>query len=880
MPVDPDYNFYPIDSLVEHLSAGRPVITPNHRLARRIKLAWGRHQAALGNRAWKTPTVLSLEHWWQACYRERCLAGDELPLLLTPLQERALWLQTVQGSADLALLRPAAAAELAADAYRNLLLWQIDWREQSQQFSFGDDTRLFLDWADRYERRQAQIQRSTLPALVGQLAERCPVDCILLAEFDELPPLYSDALRKQAGQILQHRAGQQAASCRLQACDSHRGELEAAAHWAQQRHSEDPGRRIGILLPRLQAERREMERILQRVFESDPRVPSSLPVNFSAGIPLADCGPVRSALALLKLPLRDLDLPELAYILHSRYRDRRELELEQRAWLELANDAVDPVNPAALRRALDRAARRGEGQSQLARLLLATGQPRQLRSQHPAADWGERFATLLGEFGWPGAGPLDSLEYQQVEQFYATLSGLVELEPLQGKLDHATALTALEQACAGAVFQAQTPDAPIQVLGVLEAAGLQFDELWICGMAAGEWPPSPNPNPFIPRQLQRGAGMPHADANRELAYASRLMDHLRTSTAFLTASYARLEDEVVLPPSALVADFPAAQPIPDSSWPANWNDIHASAELVPVTLGSAPPVSATEAEALRGGSAILGDQAQCPFRAFAYHRLGARPLPDPQPALNAAERGAILHEALQHLWGKLESSAQLRALDETSRSSVVEESAETAIGSFRQGRGRYHAVALLELERRRLCDLLRRWLEVEQQRSEFVVSAREQRHEIGFGDLVITLRVDRVDSLPNGRKLLIDYKSGDVKPKRWLGQRPEDPQLPLYTQLLEPGQVEGISFAVLRHSATEYRGLARSQQGPGIAADIAGSTGKTDAEVEDWDALQAHWSRVLEGLAQEFLAGKATVDPLDQRKTCSFCGLEALCRIR
>ena len=547
------------------------------------------------------------------------------------------------------------------------------------------------------------------------------------------------------------------------------------------------------------------------------------------------------------------------------FRAAGELELAQRAWLQLARDAVEPVTPATLRRALDRAAQQSDTQSQLARVLLTAGQQRELRTEQPASSWADRFVALLEAFGWPGEGPLDSLEYQQVEQFYAAMSALTELEPLQGSLDYSAALAALEQACAGTMFQAQTPDAPIQVLGVLEAAGLQFDAIWICGMAAGEWPPSPNPNPFIPRQLQRAAGMPHADANRELAYASRLLDHLRASTGELTASYARLEDEIAVPASALVAEFPAAPPLADAPWPATWDVIHDAADLAILQSGSAPPVSAGEAAGLRGGSAIIGDQAQCPFRAFAYHRLGAQPLPEPQPALNAAERGAILHEALQHLWGALQDSAQLKALDDASRAALIDKSAGTAIESFRQGRGRYHAAALLELER---------------QRADFVVSAREQRHEIRFGDLAITLRIDRVDTLPNGRALLIDYKSGDVKPQRWLGQRPEDPQLPLYTQLLDPQQVEGVSFAVLRHSATEYRGLARSEQGPGIATGIAGATAKTDAEMEDWEALQAHWAAVLAQLAQEFLDGHAAVAPRDARNTCRFCGLEALCRIR
>jgi probable DNA repair protein len=880
MPVDTNYNFYPIDALTEHLSANRPILTPNHRLARRIKLAWGRHNVAQGRAAWHTPTVMSLEHWWLACYRERVSQGDEMPSLLTTSQEQALWLSCVESSVELALLRPGAAAELAADAYRNLHLWDIDWCAEIQQFSFGEDTRLFPAWAAEFEKNLAQLGRALLPSLVPQLAAACPRDSLVLAEFDELPPLYLRALERQAGQITRYQQGRQQADCSLQPCDSHRGELEAAARWARECHRENPQQRIGILLPRLQSERREIERILHREFDSDPRNPASLPVNFSAGIPLADCGPVRAALALLQLPARDTGLADLAQVLHSRYRDQSELPREELAWENLARDAIDPVEPGLLRHALDRVSANTDASSRLGQVLLQAGQLREVRVARPTAEWPERFLALLGEFGWPGPGPLDSLEYQQVEEFHTALHGIGELEPLQAKMNYAGALSALEQVCAGSVFQAQTPDAPIQILGVLEAAGLQFDALWICCMAATEWPPAPSPNPFIPRQLQRAAGLPHADAGRELEYAARLLTHLRSSTVSLVASYARLEEEIAVPPSALVADMRIAEPLADRRWPDHWRQVAQSVELESFSIGEAPPVGSDEARLLRGGSSILRDQSQCPFRAFAKYRLDAVPLPAAQAGLGAAERGSILHEALFHLWGELDNSERLQGLDPAGRQELIDRSAETAIGSFRRGPGRRLGTALLALEQRRLAKLLLRWLEVESERAGFVVSAREQRHEICFGDLAITLRVDRVDSLPGGRHLLIDYKTGDAKTSLWLGERPEDPQIPLYAQVLDAGEVEGVSFAVLRHAQTEYRGLARSEQGPGIGADVAGVSAKSDVPVLDWEALQIHWRRVLESLAQEFLDGHAPVQPLYPARTCNYCGLEALCRVR
>src|SRR5690606_33249085 len=47
-----------------------------------------------------------------------------------------------------------------------------------------------------------------------------------------------------------------------------------------------------------------------------------------------------------------------------------------------------------------------------------------------------------------------------------------------------------------------------------------------------------------------------------------------------------------------------------------------------------------------GGTAVLKDQAACPFRAFATHRLNAREMEVPQTGLTLRERGNIIHEVM------------------------------------------------------------------------------------------------------------------------------------------------------------------------------------------------------------------------------------------
>ena len=63
-----------------------------------------------------------------------------------------------------------------------------------------------------------------------------------------------------------------------------------------------------------------------------------------------------------------------------------------------------------------------------------------------------------------------------------------------------------------------------------------------------------------------------------------------------------------------------------------------------------------------GGTGLFKDQAACPFRAFAKHRLGARSLDEPEIGLSPMQRGQLAHECLQLFWEKVSSHKELIGL--------------------------------------------------------------------------------------------------------------------------------------------------------------------------------------------------------------------------
>src|SRR3546814_16561402 len=70
--------------------------------------------------------------------------------------------------------------------------------------------------------------------------------------------------------------------------------------------------------------------------------------------------------------------------------------------------------------------------------------------------------------------------------------------------------------------------------------------------------------------------------------------------------------------------------------------------------------------------------------------------------------------------------------------------------------------ALRELECERACAVLADWFNLEAQRLPFQVAQVEETHQWSRGPLALTVRLDRLDRLPDGRAVILDYKTGKI----------------------------------------------------------------------------------------------------------------------
>jgi hypothetical protein len=189
--------------------------------------------------------------------------------------------------------------------------------------------------------------------------------------------------------------------------------------------------------------------------------------------------------------------------------------------------------------------------------------------------------------------------------------------------------------------------------------------------------------------------------------------------------------------------------------------------------------------------------------------------------------------------------------------------------------------AFARVEADRLCRQALACLDLEKARDPFEAVEFEKEVLPLIEGQTIRLIIDRIDRLPSGEEIIIDYKTGQVDPKKWFGDRPEDPQLPLYAISAERTPA-AVVFAVVRDDGCLYRGMVRRENlFPGLPPKASKFTQELIGAGLDMPATINNWRQVLHQLMGNFLAGDARVDPKNGRKTCSgsYCELQALCRI-
>lgn len=798
------------------------LLTANQRLSRHILRL---RQLSLGVPVLPDQSISSFEQWrsnvWLHC-QDRALVNG---IVIGRAQEQFVWQQLLakNNQAETLLADSKSLAKALSDARAIVDTWNIthseiaalDHKESLFFLELSEDVRRVYEqnnWITPEQQTRQIIQLFENGALpkISQLG---------LYGFTELNPLQKALVTHSALEVIHLPIeSRKSPTCSLVEKADWEAELEEIASWAQQTLRVNPATQIGIVIPNLQKYRSQIERTFIRQFDPDYLLnpfaaEASRPYELSIGSPLAEEPIIADALLLTQFLQKQFTKEVATDLLRSEFwgngvqerllglqklNDWPMATIETMSIVELLIKAEKKLAEKSNEADLEYC-QKGEEELQASAKPILEGiqQYRLAANKLDFNHWNSFLKRYLKTLNWPGARTLNSREYQAVEQFKLILDELL--------IDQRCFLTTnlvtfpsyvahLRQRLSEKVFQQQMPRKPIQISGTLEAIGLTFDKCWIANTTRSQFPEAPQPNPFLPLQIQKAFDTPRSSPQKELDYAEQLLTLFRQCADEVVFSYSKTADDEHQQVSPLL---PAMEPIalPKSSLaentyyskytaldPAFSFSIYSDSNGLPLRY-------AEESVPVRRGVNTLGTYAINPLYGYLTHRLGAAQPNNVYVGISPPQRGNVLHNTLEAFWRTTADSSALadKLNDMDALNSELEKLVSDNLNTELHKHLQYLPASLIALEKQRCVALLVEWLTLESYRAPFTVASTENAYRFELNTINFQVRVDRIDTITSSDNtrynVLIDYKTGTT-PLSLLQRAPlAEPQLPVYTQL-------------------------------------------------------------------------------------------------
>ena len=769
--------------LTESLLESGTIVTANRRLARHLKQEYALQQQDRRITAWESPRVMALQDWLLATVSG---AHEQASIATRINAHQSQWLWEKCWRKDIGDdVRLGNLVKMSRDAWQRLADWQVSITEVARMAQ-SVEQQAFAKAAGRYLgllQHENMVDDAGLSGLVLDMIKTRRVTLTgvhTFAGFDRQRPVtiaIADAMQNTGLVVRNAPQVEIADQAFLHAFESSVAEQRAAGAWARRCIDDNPDARIAIVASGLESAADVITRHVregatpgwqyghQSLFAA---------VNVSYGRRLADYPAIAIALSALRWLINDLNSSDVGLLMRSPLlgaqdtSGRHQLELKLR---QMPDRAWTPSMVTSQFRSQDE---NDEGDDWSSRLAAFSKRRREVPDAASPADWAVFVDETLRLLGWPGESSLDSASFQLLNRWRELLNEFARLSLVSPKMSAATALGRIELLAADTVFQPESVNASIQLIGALEASGSQFDALWISGLTSANWPPAGTRSMLLSRRLQEKHSMPDCTPADTLRYAEQVLSRLLSSAPTVVCSFATQEDDAEQTVSNLLAAITSFE---DASYDdPGWNASSMTAlGMTNIIADNVPVVDASEK--ISGGAAAIQRQMNDPVSAFIQSRLGAKQIYPQAVGIPPPMRGNLIHDALYKLYIDRPSSETIHSWKETELAEKIIVAVDYAFSRHEKNTDTTLR-QLLILERKRLAKLLRQFVIADGDRGQFEVLSVEGEFEFISGHIRLPLRFDRLDACEDGGIAILDYKTGAKK--KLLNRRNEVQEIQLF----------------------------------------------------------------------------------------------------
>jgi len=323
----------------------------------------------------------------------------------------------------------------------------------------------------------------------------------------------------------------------------------------------------------------------------------------------------------------------------------------------------------------------------------------------------------------------------------------------------------------------------LNIWGPLEARLQHADLVIMAGLNEGSWPPEPAADPWMSRPMRKDFGLPSLEQKIGLS-AHDFLQAASAPQVVLTRSekmdaaptvksrwLSRLD---AVAPRAFQQDF--------SPWLPWYRalDLPSKKKLIPPPRPTPPVACRPQKLSVTGIQKWMQD----PYSIYARYILNFKVLDPLDADPGAADKGTIIHDALDDFMGKysdhLPDNAEAELID-IGRGKFANYLDRPTVRAFWWPRFIHVAAWFIEQEKTRRA-------------TSKTVATEIEGHKIfdlAGGEFTLTAKADRIDQLADGSYSIIDYKTGQSPTLRkiYAGYAP---QLPLEGLMAQGGNFKGL----------------------------------------------------------------------------------------
>jgi len=812
-----------------------------HQLA--LSSAINRRRKSSGALAWRVPDVVTLDNAIDYSFALHSLnSKSELRdcFLLSREQERAIWAGVVSRDGSDHLRAPEMIAQLLQHAWQLKNVWQVSNSDEASKCPADVDA--FLRWSDDFSQALKQIgaiDRATFfskhmtkdPDFIAQGFRRPSPTLRSWLNQDKFLCTATDRL--DTSNFVPH------------VYDSFEDELHEAMFWAKSVWERDRDSRVVVGVDSLSSHVDEVHRCGADVFGQIWGGPE-MPYFSKHRDVLGDYPGIQIALLVLDIRPRckwdtvselirhpllkgfDEESHQRS-VFDARLRDENRYELDLLLIINRLEQSGDCLYLLEFFRSVQAA-------------LLTSSRVNSL------SYWISHFNKILRSVGVIGLRDKTSSRNSLEVHWSRVCDQVMSLDAVMEFVTRGEALSILKRHVEQATVFAGEKSTGIFIIPADDVFIVDPTHLWVANASSKAFVSERAGTPFLPLNSQRRVGIPGLNPESDKMYVESIISILTTLGRERHVSYSKFKgDERVsfspFFPRLAGVESEKIQKFIAPGWDQPAAKLQEYSDFIGPALDSTQP--------LVGGVAVFYDQAVCPFKAFAVHRLRATPVAEPIRGINYREKGVIVHQVMNAFWRGLKISSALQKFSSEEKLEYVKQVVQ---GELKKD---YFATSieteLFKIEIDRLTELIQAWTDFELTLEPFRVISQEEKVSVNIFGVPVKIKPDRIDQLESGDIRIVDYKTGACSRSDWIGPRLLAPQLPMYAIFHPLFSATSIAFAHVNTAKPRWIEVPDS-----------------DSPAEDWGEWTNRWEQDIKILAEEILDGIATPE-IGERDACAYC---------